>query len=133
MDWTACIKTKMVKDIHPDKNKLISLRKIAEKKKEGAEMLPFEYYYAKITLLYDALRMLLECKALEKGYKIYNHECYTSFLKEILQLSQEANIFDNLRKIRNGINYYGREITKEEAEHILNNITELFHKFNKEV
>lgn len=29
-----------------------------------------------------------------------------AFLKEILDRSEEGDIFDELRKIRNGINYY---------------------------
>jgi len=32
-----------------------------------------------------------------KGYKIYNHECYYVFIKEILKLSVKADEFDELK------------------------------------
>ena len=104
-------------------------RKIAKIKIESADVLPEHLSIGKISLLYDALREYLECIALEHGYKIYNHECYSAFLKEIMNLSKEANLFDSLRKIRNNINYYGRDVSKEEAERIISDLKELIGKF----
>lgn len=67
---------------------------------------------------YDILRTVLEALALSKGYKIYSHEAFTSFLEFI----EEKNVpeqFERFRKIRNRINYYGEEISAEEVkEHI---------------
>ena len=77
---------------------------------------------SKITLAYDSLRELLEALAVIKGYKIYNHECYCSFLKEIMEESLLGDTFDSLRKIRNSINYYGKEISAKEAEPVLKKI-----------
>jgi len=71
----------------------------------------------------------LEIKALEKGFKIYNHECYAAFLKEIMNMSGEADIFDELRKIRNGINYYGRKISVEESKFVTEKLRELIKIF----
>ena len=114
MDWKECLQIRIVKDVRPDKNLIMSSKKIANIKLESANALPEYLFIGKITLLYDVLREYLECIALEKGYKVYNHECFTSFLKEILKMSKEAYIFDELRKIRNGINYYGRDVSEEE-------------------
>ncbi|MGM5488097.1 MAG: hypothetical protein ACQESG_04065 [Nanobdellota archaeon] len=86
----------------------------ALQKKKSANFLPDSHCVAKITLLYDALRELLE--VIEEGYKIYNHECYTAFLKEILDQPRYAEEFDKLRKIRNGINYYGKTVSQAEAD-----------------
>ena len=58
--------------------------------------------------------MLLEALALKNGYKIYNHECYTSFLKEVLHNGVLAEKFDPVRLIRNSINYYGKRLAKME-------------------
>jgi hypothetical protein len=96
----------------------------------SANYLPKEHIVARISLLYDALRELLEAQALEKGYKIYNHECYTAFIKEILKKSPQGDTFDSLRKIRNGINYYGKDVSTEEAEHIINNLKKLIEEFS---
>ena len=73
----------------------------------------------------------MECLSLERGYKIYNHECYTAFLKEILNLSREADIFDRLRKTRNGINYYGLKVSREEAKEIIKDLRTLIKKFGR--
>lgn len=131
MDWDGCVKKIIAKSVKKDENLIISARKIASLKVESAEVLPETHFIGKISLLYDALREYLECIALENGYKIYNHECYSAFLKEILNLSREAGMFDNLRKIRNGINYYGKEVSKEEAEYIIKELKTLIDKFRK--
>ena len=131
MDWKDCIKQKISKEVKEDKNLIISTREIAEIKIKSADSLHEDFYIAKITLLYDALREYLEALTLENGYKIYNHECYTAFLKEILRLSREAELFDELRKIRNGINYYGRKVSREESEKIIADLKILISKFKK--
>ena len=77
---------------------------------------------SKLSLAYDSLREILEALSLENGYKIYNHECYTAFLKEILKESGKGDDFDDIRKIRNAINYYGKEVSVEEAETIIKKI-----------
>ena len=118
MDWRECCSKKLVRNVKEDSNRMESLKKIAMKKFEGGEKLE-DNYYSSITLLYDCLRMLLECIALEKGYKISNHECYTAFLKEILHDSNSGDKFDNFRRVRNGINYYGEEIDENEGEELV--------------
>jgi len=93
MDWHECIRKRIVKDVKEDRNLIISAREIAAIKVKSADVLPRELSVGKITLLYDALREYLECLALEKGFKIYNHECYAAFLREIGGFSREAEIF----------------------------------------
>lgn len=129
MDWTGCIKSRTVKEVSEDKNRIQSIRAIAQLKIKSADFLPDDHIISKISLLYDALRELLEAKALENGYKIYNHECYTAFLKEILNKSKDGDLFDSLRKIRNGINYYGKTVDSEEAEKIIQDIKILIDEF----
>ena len=87
LDWRSCLKEKIVKKVNEDRNRILALKRISQKKFEGANILPKQHYYSKITLLYDAIRTNLECLALENGYKIYNHQCYVPFLKEVLQKS----------------------------------------------
>ncbi|MBS3128272.1 hypothetical protein J4410_03945 [Candidatus Woesearchaeota archaeon] len=128
-DWTACIKTRIVKNVSKDVNFIKSTKEIAQLKIESANALPEHLFIGKIILLYDALREYLECVAMEKGFKIYNHECYTAFLKEILHFSMEGDIFDNARKVRNGINYYGKTVTQEEASQMLLDLKVLIEKF----
>ncbi|MFQ5531914.1 MAG: hypothetical protein ACE5ES_04825, partial [Candidatus Nanoarchaeia archaeon] len=104
---------------------------IAETKIKTVNSLGNEHYYGKISLLYDSLRELLECLALSKGYKIYNHECYTSFLKEIVNKSDLGDEFDKFRILRNNINYYGKQIDKEEGVDFINKMYKYIEKIKQ--
>ncbi len=68
---------------------------------------------------YDTLRSILEAVATKEGYKVYSHEAFSCYL----ELKNEPSLavkFDRFRKIRNGLNYYGNEISPPEVEeHIL--------------
>ncbi len=65
------------------------------------------------------MRELLEAIAISECCKIYNHECYSAFLTEILKQQQLGTEFNNFRIIRNDINYYGKDIKADEARIIL--------------
>ena len=120
MDWRSCIKCAFVKRVSPDKNLASSLLQGADKKRKAQRQLSGqEFAEPKVGLEYDALRMLLEALALLYGYKIYNHACYKAFLKEVLQDSRAGDVFDNFRRTRNAINYYGKSLSASEAEHVL--------------
>lgn len=77
-----------------------------------------------MTNYYDVLRSILEAIAILKGYKIYSHEAFTYFLKEEGE-DLIAKKFDRLRRIRNGINYYGKSISIEEVGEIISQISKL--------
>jgi len=68
-----------------------------------------------MTNFYDVLRSVLEAVSVIKGYKIYSHEAYIYFLKEIKE-NLLAIKFDRFRRIRNSINYYGKDISIEETK-----------------
>ena len=125
MDWKNCISKSLSKKVKLDSNLIESLIKSAEKKIEAEKRLPNSLPEPKISLVYDALRTLLEALALSKGFKIYNHECYVSFLKEILNESGLGDNFDKYRRLRNSINYYGKEINEKEAKEIIKDILQL--------
>ena len=126
MDWQECLR-KNAKLVAKDDNLIKSLKESAEPNLDVAKsIVQSEKSYSSIVVLaYDSLRMLLEALSLEKGYKIYNHECYTSFLKEILNLNDLADKFDSLRLIRNSINYYGKRLGKDEFDVVYNDIITL--------
>jgi len=85
---------------------------VEEKLVLAAQAAP-ETRHARFTLLYDALRMLLEILVTNRGYKIYNHECFSAFLSAVVADEELARRFDAYRKVRNGINYYGKTLTEE--------------------
>ncbi len=132
MDWNSCMKNNLAKNSKLDSNLITSLKKSSSKKFESESLLPLNDITAasKICLAYDALREILEAFAIKNGYKIYNHECYTAFLREIKRESIMADEFDKFRKIRNAINYYGKDVTSGEAQQVLEGIRELAQKIN---
>jgi hypothetical protein len=127
MDWRDCINQKIAKKITPDAELIKSLINTSNNKLESETKLAMEDVTAdsKVSLAYDSLRELLEALSIKTSYKIYNHEGYTPFLKEILQQDSIAEEFDDIRKIRNSINYYGKSVSKEEAAEIIQRIISL--------
>lgn len=73
---------------------------------------------------YDVLRSILEALASKHGYKIYSHEAFTYFLKKINE-PIIADKFERFRKIRNSINYYGKDLSLEEVEEYVPEITRI--------
>lgn len=123
----------MVKKIGIDKNLVESLMKSSRNKLESANRLKIDKTTSAsvISLCYESLRELLEALATKKGLKIYNHECYTAFLKEVLMQEELSIHFDRFRKIRNKINYYGKEIDAEETTHVKEEIMDLINKIKQ--
>ena len=127
VDWEECCKKRIVKSVKPDANMMDSLTKSSKNKLESESKLMMSDVTAtsKLSLAYDSLRELLEVLALKNGYKIYNHECYSAFLKEIIGESSKGDEFDDIRKTRNAVNYYGKYISTEEANEIITRIKNL--------
>ena len=112
MDWKESNDKKLIKEVTPDNNLVSSLFESSNKKFETASRLELDEITAssKITLYYDCLREILEAISIKKGFKIYNHECYCAFLKEILKEEEIGDLFDRFRKIRNDINIFNKII-----------------------
>nr|MCK4930399.1 hypothetical protein [Nanoarchaeota archaeon] len=117
MDWKECNMKRLVKKIGADNNLVKSLIKSSQNRLESAKRLDIDKTTCSsvISLCYESLRELLEALATKKGFKIYNHECYAAFLKEILGQKELSVHFDKFRKIRNKVNYYGKELSVEDA------------------
>ncbi len=133
MDWQECLRKRIVKNTSIDSHKITSILEISKEKLKVALLLEDKHYYGKLPLLYETLRELLECLALQHRYKIYNHECYTAFLKEIMHESSLGDSFDKFRILRNGINYYGKKITFEEAQEIMIQMIEFIKKIEQKL
>lgn len=127
MDWKECCDKKIVKSVEQDENLISSLKKTSENKIKSSNELATNETNAgsKVSLAYDSLREILEALALDNGYKIYNHECYTHFLKEFMNESEKGDEFDDIRLVRNSINYYGKDISIEESKSIIQRIKNL--------
>ncbi len=76
--------------------------------------------------VYESLRQILEAIALKEGYKVFSHEAYTYYLKEKGEITI-ANKFDRYRKLRNGINYYGKPVEMQVTQIALKEIEEMMN------
>ena len=133
MDFSGCLKKRIAKEVGEDKELIASLLKTSRNKFDSEKKLELSEVtsISKISLLYDSLRELLEALAIKNRYKIYNHECYTYFLKEILNENAKGEEFDDLRKIRNSINYYAKDISVKEAKDVLERLKRLREEIAK--
>ena len=130
MDFKECEEKRIIKKVKADFELCKSLQKSSKKKLSSAKLLEMNETTAAsiITLSYDSLRELLEALAIKNGYKIYNHECYAAFLNSIFGEEEYAKSFDSLRKLRNSINYYGQEISVNDAKTVFEDIEKLIRK-----
>ncbi len=85
-----------------------------------------------ISNYYDILRSLFEADAILNGFKIYSHEAFTYYLIKNNK-ETESRKFERFRKIRNSINYYGKQVSADEAKEIVEEIKELIDKIKIDV
>ena len=82
--------------------------------------------------IYDIIRELIEAKLSLEGYKSYSHEANILFLKKFPIFEESEIIFmDNLRKIRNGIKYCGKEASIEDANKTIKFFNTMLPKLKK--
>jgi len=133
MDWKECKDKKFVKEVRVDDNLVESLAKSSNKKFVSSERLELDETTSstKISIIYESLRELLEAVAIMKGFKIYNHECFCSFLSEICNEKGLSKEFDKFRRIRNQVNYYGKDVPPKDARVLIDEIIRLRNKIIK--
>ena len=117
MKFNDFIKIGQVKIAAKDKSLAKSLLITSENDLKFLETLEINKISARkiMSNYHDVLRSILEAISSLDGYKIYSHEAFTYFLKE---KSEDfiAKKFDRYRKIRNNINYYGKDVSVEEVK-----------------
>ncbi len=86
-----------------------------------------------MVLYYEALRQVCEAVCVIQGYKVFSHEAFTAFIKELLGDSRLAEQFDRLRKLRNGVNYYGEAISAAETIAVSQEVPELILKLQRTI
>lgn len=127
MNWEECKKKGFVKEKSPRQHEIESLLISSKKKFISYERLSLSEDTAssKVGLLYDSVRILLEALSVQKGFKIYSHECIGCFLKEVVDEKEMSETFDKYRVIRNGFNYYGEDVSVDAALVMIKELTEL--------
>jgi hypothetical protein len=121
MRFEGFISDGKVRKASSDKMLAVSLLRGAEKDLQFLGSLEINEISARKLVVgyYDILRSILEAISALDGYKVYSHEAFTYFLKK-KQENVLADKFDIFRKRRNRINYYGENISPDEAEDNIN-------------
>ncbi len=121
------------KKIYLERIKAKSLLKSAEEAVSAAKKFPFEPTILKSILreLYEGFRQYCEAIGYLRGYKFLSHEVIVYFLEDVLQEKAVAARFDRYRKIRNGINYYGDDVSPETVKEALAEIPMLIEKLRQ--
>ncbi|MDP3728191.1 MAG: hypothetical protein Q8R18_01925 [bacterium] len=123
MDLGECYNKGLIRKTSIDKELIKSLIKMSESKIIAINTAKIDEITisAYISMAYDALREILEAICIGKGYKVTSHQCIGELLRTIT-LNFEYSEFDRMRYIRNGINYYGKEIELEQGKELLQKI-----------
>jgi hypothetical protein len=135
LDWKGCKDLMLAKNISPDPNLITFLIASSADRQKTAKMLPINETTKEsiISLMYDSLRELLTALAIKHGYKIYNHECYTQFLKSVIIDEKLAYEFDSVRLLRNRLNYYGKKIPLQDAKNRIDEFDVLISKVKSRI
>jgi len=93
---------------------------IAEENHQGADLLySKKFWNSAYKLYYDAIHILIETFLIFDKVKSSNHQCLYAYLCiKHQELELDWDFFEKIRTKRNGINYYGRPVSKEDLEDI---------------
>ncbi|MBI4448672.1 hypothetical protein HY641_01435 [Candidatus Woesearchaeota archaeon] len=92
-----------------------------------AKLIPLTELTSKTILResYESLRQYVEAIGYLKGYSFEDHAVMIEFIEEVLKNPRVASRFDSYRKIRNGINYYGDDVSLGTVKETLREIPRL--------
>lgn len=118
MGWEECIAKKTIKKIEPDKERVRNMLKMIDIRQEFWDSLSviIDDKYSSILIegYYEIIKELLTAYLNLNGLESSNHECLIRyFQKEKSDLNVEAEKMDELRQVRNKIDYRGFFVKKE--------------------
>ena len=128
MNWADCLKKNKTRKATPDRALVRSLVEMTGRRLEFIRQFPpLTTENASIVFVeyYEMLREMVDAISAQEGYKVYSHECLGYFLKEVLHEEIAAMRFDRFRILRNGVNYYGEPVSKEETEKAIRDMAEM--------
>lgn len=127
-EFESFLNEKDVKKKGKDEARARSLSEEAEKRKKFVERISLSDEDANYIIenIYDVIRQLIEAKLSLEGYKSYSHEATVSYLKKLDFSDNQIRFLDELRKIRNGIKYYGNKSDKEYTKKALDFMKEVY-------
>ena len=134
MDLIDCRRQGIIKKTTPNKSLIKSLIEMSDTKELAVTtaVITDKTISAYVSMAYDSLRELMEALCIQHGYKVTNHICLGELLKELIKDFQYTQ-FDRLRYIRNGINYYGKQVGLKQGKELIKKILSMKKELLKKI
>lgn len=117
-----------------DKEKAKSLYLMSKERKEAVKLLdPLRFTSIVVEDYYEIIKEYLTALMALDGYKSLSHEVLVAFLKRFYKefSEQEILFIDEMRKLRNRINYDGFKVKSQYWELNRNDILNIIEKLDK--
>jgi len=118
MSWKECVQEGIITKSIPDEERSKQMLQMANLRlKFWDKKVTDEFMVLKVEAYYDIIKELLFAHLYKKGYNCTNHLCLIAYLKENFRdFDFEIQKIDELRKVRNEINYRGLMVRKDYFE-----------------
>ena len=118
MSWKECTDEKIITKTVPDEERANQMFQMANLRlKFWDNNISNEFNVLKVEAYYDIIKELIFANLYKNGYNCANHLCLIAYLKEkVNNFDFEIHKIDELRRIRNDINYRGLKIQKDYFE-----------------
>ncbi len=118
ISWKECVDEGIITPTIPDEERSNQMLAMANLRlKFWNEKVTGEFIVLKVEAYYDIIKELIFAHLYKKGYNCTNHLCLIAYLKKnINDFDFEIQKIDELRKVRNEINYRGLTIKKDYLE-----------------
>ena len=118
MSWKECVEEKIITQSVPDEERSNQMLMMADLRlKFWDKKVADEFIVLKVEAYYDIIQELIFAHLYKNGYNCTNHLCLIAYLKEKIRgFDFEIQKIDELRKVRNEINYRGLIIKKDYLE-----------------
>lgn len=118
MSWKECVDERIITKTVSDEERSKQMFQMADLRlKFWDQKIADEFAVLKVEAYYDIIQELIFAHLYKKGYNCTNHLCLIAYLKEkVKDFDFEIQKIDELRRVRNGINYRGIKIQKDYLE-----------------
>ncbi len=118
MSWKECIEKGIITNNVPDEERAKQMLNMADLRLEfWNEEINEKFTALKVEAYYDIIKELIFAHLYKNGFNCTNHLCLIAYLKEKMSdFDYEIEKIDELRRIRNEINYRGATVQKDFLE-----------------
>ncbi len=115
ISWKECVDQNIITKTTPDKERSLQMLNMANLRLEFWDKKINDKFIAlKVEAYYDIIKELIFAHMYKNGFNCTNHLCLIAYLREKFEnFDFEIDKTDELRKLRNEINYRGFSVQKD--------------------